>query len=568
MVTIASLINFIALINPSTNLQSQNFGDYSNLLHNPSSLGESDNLTNALVWLLPDVILYSGLVGLLLAFGLSYKTGGLLSLILQQARLVKLILNLVIFILVVQCTLLIFSTSSLNVFTTTLLHVGHLNEVGKLGLYALDNSLYIDVYSQILKLVVALSALINLILILNTVHFTLDPTGVSELPILLYIAVSLGFTIISSTQFAVLLLALEGFSLVLYVLTTLDRTHGGIAASVKYFVFGTLGSVFLFWGVVHIYMLVASLNYSTLAFSMDYSSAHPLGAPDQSSLNFAGSAVLLGLLIKLGAAPLHQWVADVYTGSYTPVTLFFATVVKFIIFMIFCRMAYYFQLGSLVSVFAVSSLFVGTFLTLQQMEIKRFLAYGSVTHVGFLLIGDLPSTFIYIVSYLLATGIFFSVLLTVRSYNKELVYLTDLANIKKSGLGPVLLLVVSLASMAGLPPFAGFFGKFMVWGSLVEDIYLYSSVSDYLLLLATLVLTILTIFYYMRLVIYIFVGSDISAEPGVSVILSTAVRPSTLVAAFSAAQLTSVTAIAGIFWIFIQPLLLELSVAVAGAVSS
>jgi NADH-quinone oxidoreductase subunit N len=126
-------------------------------------------------------------------------------------------------------------------------------------------------------------------------------------------------------------------------------------------------------------------------------------------------------------------VPDVYTGVPMVITLFFATVVKFIIFIVFFRATMYFNSNLLIDFFIISSLAVGSLLTLRQLEIKRFLAYSSITHVGFLLMGDLVASLVYIITYICASLLLFSVLLTTRLYKKELVYLSDLRAIKKSG---------------------------------------------------------------------------------------------------------------------------------------
>src|SRR4051812_8458782 len=106
------------------------------------------------------------------------------------------------------------------------------------------------------------------------------------------------------------------------------------------------------------------------------------------------------------------------------ITAFFATTAKFLFFMLFCCLAYHFNAGSLVDFAALASLVVGTVITLRQTEIKRFLAYSSITHVGFLLIGDLNGSFIYLITYILSSLLFFSVLLSLQIYGKELVYLS------------------------------------------------------------------------------------------------------------------------------------------------
>jgi NADH-quinone oxidoreductase subunit N len=144
------------------------------------------------------------------------------------------------------------------------------------------------------------------------------------------------------------------------------------------------------------------------------------------------------------------------------VTAYFATVVKFLLFALFCYLSYHFNVSNIVDFAAVCSLVIGSIATLRQTEIKRFIAYSSIAHVGFLLIGDLTSGFVYILTYLISSLAFFSVLLSTNNNGRELVYLNDLIYVKGSGLFKPAVLIISLASMAGLPPFAGFYGKFLI----------------------------------------------------------------------------------------------------------
>ena len=136
--------------------------------------------------------------------------------------------------------------------------------------------------------------------------------------------------------------------------------------------------------------------------------------------------ILIGFLLKLGAAPLHQWVPDVYSGVPLFVTSFFAIFVKFILYVLFIRFAYHMISGQELEYAAIISLIVGCFGTLRQVEIKRFLAYGSITHMGFLLTGDLISSLVYLASYVVASFVFFSVLMHLRVNGREFIYISDL----------------------------------------------------------------------------------------------------------------------------------------------
>jgi NADH-quinone oxidoreductase subunit N len=131
--------------------------------------------------------------------------------------------------------------------------------------------------------------------------------------------------------------------------------------------------------------------------------------------------------------------------------------------MLFLRLTYQFSASAELEYTAALSLLVGCFGTLRQVEIKRFLAYGSITHMGFLLTGDLPASMVYLAAYVLASFVFFSVLLNLRINGQEFLYLSDLRYVGASASQwDRLLLVLALASMAGLPPFAGFYGKMLI----------------------------------------------------------------------------------------------------------
>jgi NADH-quinone oxidoreductase subunit N len=241
------------------------------------------------------------------------------------------------------------------------------------------------------------------------------------------------FTLISAGDLALLLISLEGFSLTLYIMATINRLQGGIVGAVKYFTFGTGGSILIFWGCVHLYEITASLSTSSVFYVLDnFSEYFLLNTGIGLKLEWSVSIILIGFLIKLGAAPVHQWVPDVYAGVPLLVTSFFAIFIKFVLYLIFMKFAVHFNSGHELEYAALCSLIVGCFGTLRQVEIKRFLAYGSITHMGFLLTGDLVASIIYLLSYLIATFIFFSVLLLLRINGQELIYISDLRFITSS----------------------------------------------------------------------------------------------------------------------------------------
>jgi NADH-quinone oxidoreductase subunit N len=442
--------------------------------------------------LVSEVILFGGVIYLLVFLGLSYNVLDHKKLFLSLVKRAK---SISYFGLagVVFSIINMFKMSNIDWFK---------------GLSILNASYKIDIFTQSSKLCALLIVLFLFAFLSLAINNNFN-SAVIELPILLNIAISLSFIMISCGNFALLLLALEGFSLILYILTTVERAYGGITAAVKYFAFGTLGSVFLFWGVVHLYAIVPSLSYKVIFFLTDFSSTFKfLEGYDYNAIEFATTAITMGFLIKLGAAPLHQWVPDVYAGSHVFITALFATFVKFILFVLFIRIAYFTNNGIFVDFAILISLFLGCYMTLKQTEIKRFLAYSSIVHVSFLLMGDFSASFTYLATYMLSSLLIFSVLMSVRINGKELIYLNDLRFIRQSGLQNTILVIVSLASAAGLPPFAGFYGKFAVWVSLFEDVYLFNNIVSYVILLSSIILSLAIIFYYMRIIAYLFISDD------------------------------------------------------------
>lgn len=339
-----------------------------------------------------------------------------------------------------------------------------------------------------------------------------------EVALLAYLVACFGWVLLEVSNFALFLVCLEGFSLTLYILATTGRLYGGVSAAIKYFAFGTLGSIFLYWGALSIFELTATMSATRLSDLVSTDIEHGLSTlGTYSKAILAQSLILGGFLIKLGAAPLHQWVADVYAGVPLFITAFYATFVKLVLFILFLGFATSFVSVKEVEFASLTSLVVGCFGTLRQVDVKRFLAYGSIAHTGYLLMGDLTATYTYLATYILASFLFFSVLLNTRLNGREIVHLSDLRFIGQSeNLLDRSILVIALASMAGLPPFGGFYGKMLVWISLMEDIYFFNDTWSYLLLTANLLTSLIMMFYYMRVMCILYVNDE-SVEPNVVV---------------------------------------------------
>jgi NADH-quinone oxidoreductase subunit N len=361
-----------------------------------------------------------------------------------------------------------------------------------------------------------------------------------EVPVLTFLVACFSLMLLEVADFGLFIVCLEGFSLTLYILASSSRTYGGISASIKYFVFGTLGSILLYWGGLGIFELSSTMKLDTIKELTETYSSLIDDANIYFKLTWTQNCILLGFLIKLGAAPLHQWIADVYSGAPLFVTAFYATFVKLVLFILFLQFATSFVSAKEIEYAALLSLIVGCFGALRQVEIKRFLAYSSITHTGYLLIGDLTSTYVYLITYMVASILFFSVLLNFNLNSKEFIYLFDLRYIGQSSQLARVGLVTALASMAGLPPFAGFYGKMVVWISLIEDIYLFNDIWSYILFAVNIFISLISMFYYVQVMCILFINNENIVETVV-----TKNNTMTMLHSFIVISLT--------FWTFLMP---------------
>jgi NADH-quinone oxidoreductase subunit N len=447
----------------------------------------------SLKYISSDLVLYAALPILLIHFGMSYSHKTSEKLLVESLKLSYAFVFLAFMLFVFQMAVVYFSSN--------IQYLSFLKD-----LYILD--LFI-VLSKFFMFVIWLS----LHKFMRASVLLFKKQGVAEFPILSYLIFCFSIIIISSGNLAFLFISLEGFSLILYIMASIGRSYGGITAAVKYYIFGTAGSVLVLWGAVHLYEVSSSLSFKVFSFLSNSLDELPLYHPLIDKVEWASTSILIGLLIKLGVAPTHQWVPDVYAGVNIFVTSFYSIFIKFVLYMLFLYVSFQFVSNFEIEFAAALSLLIGCFGTLRQVEIKRFLAYGSITHIGFLLIGDYVASIIYLASYVLASLAFFSVLLSLRVNGSEFTYISDLRLIASSkSQWDRLIIVLSLASMAGLPPFAGFYGKMFIWVSLIEDIYCFNDIHSYVLLIVTLITSLIIIFYYIRLIVILYIGNENSSD--------------------------------------------------------
>ncbi|MGE3770756.1 MAG: NADH-quinone oxidoreductase subunit NuoN [Bdellovibrionales bacterium] len=319
-----------------------------------------------------------------------------------------------------------------------------------------------------------------------------------EYPILILLTTLGTLLMVSANDMLSLYVGLELQSLALYILAAFRRDDlKSSEAGLKYFVLGALSSGILLFGISLLYGITGTTNFDQLH------NAATLGSP----VVLVGIVfVLAGLAFKISAVPFHMWVPDVYEGAPTAVTAFFAAVPKVAAFALLLRVMFVpfetlFNAWQMLAVImAVASMLIGAFAALKQTNIKRLMAYSSIGHVGYALVGvaaggqeGISSVLLYLAIYYLMTIGTFAVILVMRRDGKQVENLEDLAGLGKSH--PVLALAMAalMFSMAGVPPLAGFFGKFYVF---------MAALNAGLVVLAVLgvLLSAVSAYYYMRII--------------------------------------------------------------------
>ena len=306
------------------------------------------------------------------------------------------------------------------------------------------------------------------------------------------------FVMISSNDLIVFYIGLELQSLALYVLASFNRDQvSSSEAGLKYFVLSALSSGLLLYGCSLIYGFSGTTNFEEISIIMN---------DNQYGLTFGIVFILVGLAFKISAVPFHMWAPDVYEGSPTSVTLFFAVAPKIAALTVFIRFLYvpFFNVidqWQLIIVFlSVASMIFGAVAAIGQKNLKRLIAYSSIGHMGYALAGlcvgtnmGIQSSVLYITIYLVMNFGFFSCLFMLKRDNKYYENIDDLSGLSKNHPLIALSLLVILFSLAGIPPLAGFFAKFYIFKSVLQQ-------SMYYLAIIGLLSTVVAAFYYLRIV--------------------------------------------------------------------
>lgn len=339
------------------------------------------------------------------------------------------------------------------------------------------------------------------VLVLSQGYLIRAKIMVAEFPILVALA-ALGMAMmVSAADLIALYMGLELQSLALYVLASFRRDSvRSTEAGLKYFVLGALSSGLLLFGASFVYGATVSTKF------VDIAAFVALGEPHV-GLIIGLAFVLAGLAFKISAAPFHMWTPDVYEGAPTPVTAFMATAPKMAAAVLMVRVLYdgfgaaaVPEWQQIVAFLAAASMLVGSVAAIGQTDIKRLMAYSSIGHMGFALVGMAAGTeagarsvLVYLAIYMLMNLGVFAYILTMRRGDVAMTRIGDLAGLWQRDSFSALCLTVLMFSLAGIPPLAGFWAKWYSFGAAVEAGLIW------LLVIAT-VAAVISAFYYLRLV--------------------------------------------------------------------
>jgi len=322
----------------------------------------------------------------------------------------------------------------------------------------------------------------------------------------------------SATDLIVIFLALEMMSLSLYVLAGFfrGRIEAG-EASMKYFLLGAFASGFFLYGIALIFGATGSTNLDKIA------GAVAAGAGRDPLLVIGAGLLLVGFGFKISSVPFHMWTSDVYEGAPTAITAFIATGSKAAAFAALLRVLLtvvrpaQLDWSALLWVLAVLSMTVGNVIAIAQQNLKRMLAYSSIAHVGYMLVGVVAggmlgngSVLFYLLVYTFTTGGAFGVILLLERDGREAVRLSDYGGLAARHPMMALALSVFLLSLIGIPPTAGFVGKFYLFGAAVRAGYVWLAVISVLN-------SAVAAYYYLRLIVYMYMLEPEAGAPTVAV---------------------------------------------------
>ncbi len=389
----------------------------------------------------------------------------------------------------VLCTMLGLGALAL----TAMLIVATPDGVGYRDLFTVDG------FGRFMKLLILAGAGLSAILALD--YNAREGIGRFEFPVLILLCSVGMMTMCSASSLMTLYLGLELQSLSTYIMCAFARDQLRSAeAGLKYFILGALASGLLLYGISLTYGFAGTMQFAELA--------RVLSAPDAASPGLVVGVVFIiaGLAFKLSAVPFHMWTPDVYEGAPTPVTAFMSTAPKVAAVALILRALeqpfgqIVHQWTGLIVLISIASMLLGSLAAIGQTRIKRLMAYSSIGHIGYALVGLAVGTaegvrgvMIYMVTYVFMSAGVFACIVAMRRRGRSLELISDLSGLAKTDPGLALAMTIFMFSMAGIPPFSGFFGKLYVFLPAVQSGY-------WTLAVIGVLTSVVGAYYYLRVI--------------------------------------------------------------------
>jgi NADH-quinone oxidoreductase subunit N len=363
---------------------------------------------------------------------------------------------------------------------------------------AFDGAYILDPFARLMKLLALVGS--GVALAMSVSFMRIEQFDRFEYSILIVFATAGMMLMISANHLITLYLGLEMQSLSLYVMAAINRDSvRATEAGLKYFVLGALSSGMLLYGMTLVYGFTGHLDFAGIAETI-------AGTGRSIGLTFGLVFILAGIAFKISAVPFHMWTPDVYEGAPTPVTAFFAAAPKIAAMALLVRivMGAFETVASdwqqIIVFISIASMVLGAFAAIGQSNIKRLMAYSSIGHMGFALVGLAAGTragingvIIYMLVYLVMTLGTFACILAMRRKDGAVEGIEDLAGLGIRSPMMALFLTILMFSLAGIPPLGGFFAKYFVFVAAIEaDLFTLAIIG--------VLASVVSAYYYLRII--------------------------------------------------------------------
>ncbi len=389
--------------------------------------------------------------------------------------------------------------SNLNILTLLTIFIASISLLFVPDKSSIASSTFINsLLTKYIKLFILILAF--LVIYISSNYLKKNQIYFFEYPVLLIFSILGMLVMISANDLIILYISIELQSLSLYVLVALRRgSIKGSEAALKYFILGSIASAVILYGCSMVYSVVGATNYEIIKQFSNQSF-------DNLILSLGLVLIISGVAFKLSAAPFHMWTPDVYEGSPTSVTTVLITLPKLAALIVLVNLLLYpFQNQTItwvpiIIIISILSMAIGSISALKQDNLKRLFAFSTIANIGYVMIGltsvndeAIKASFLYMFIYTLATLGVFSFIMILRREDRQLVTVSDISGLSRSKPLLALSVAILLLSLAGIPPFGGFFGKLFIFTAAIEAGNLY-------LAIAGVIFSVISAYYYLKII--------------------------------------------------------------------